>query len=300
MIPYTPLRSVIEVMRTGSVSQAALRLGLTQPAVSGHIRVIEAALGHALFDRVARGMQATRLGAELARAISGPVDDLDAAYQGFVARNRDVAGVVRIVGPAPYLAAHLRPALAALQARGLTVQVETGGQTVIYDRLLSGAVDLAITASRPASAEIGWVDVGVEALVPVASQDWIAAHGATLAKAAAQPPLAYDADLPLIRDVLAAEGLTAPAPLVMIDDLSLLRGAAAAGMGWTVLPDYLLAGTALRQLEMKAAPPVNALRLAWLKTALRTPRVAFAREAVLEGLRRAQENPPKAPDLRHG
>jgi DNA-binding transcriptional LysR family regulator len=288
MIPYTPLRSVIEVMRTGSVSQAAARLGLTQPAVSGHIRVIEVALGHPLFDRVARGMRTTRLGDELARAVATPIESLDMAYQGFVARHADVAGVVRIVGPAPYLATRAGAALRQLRARGLTVQVETGGQAVIYDRLLSGAVDLAITASRPVSAEIGWAQVGAEALVPVAAPDWVSQHGTTLAQAVAAAPLAYDADLPLIRMVLAVEGLATPAPAVMIDDLSILRDMAEAGMGWTVLPDYLVDGAVrarrLVRLVTTHAAPQNALMLAWLKSALRTPRVALAREVLLTAL----------------
>jgi DNA-binding transcriptional LysR family regulator len=284
------------------VSQAAVRLGLTQPAVSGHIRVIEAALGHPLFERVARGMVPTRLGAELARAAGGPVDALDAAYQGFVARHADVAGVVRIVGPGPYLAARLGAGLAALRARDVTVQVETGGQAVIYDRLLSGAVDLAITASRPASPEIGWVQVGVEALVPVAAPAWIVAHGGTLAQAVAVAPLSYDADLPLIRTVLAAEGLTTPAPDVMMDDLALLRGMAEAGIGWSVLPDYLVetsvaAGRLVRLVTVNP-PPQNALMLAWLKSALRTQRVAFAREVLLATLAQMPENGQTGADFR--
>jgi DNA-binding transcriptional LysR family regulator len=288
MTPYTPLRSAIEVIRTGSVSQAAVRLGLTQPAVSGHIRVIEAALGHPLFERIARGMVPTRLGRDLARAVDGPMEALDTAFLGFVARHADVAGVLRIVGPAPYLSARAGPALAALGAAGMVVQVETGGQAVIYDRLLSGAVDLAITASRPASPEIGWRQLGVEVLVAVASPDWARQHGHTLAQAARIPPLAYDADMPLIRVVLVAEGLTTPAPTVMMDDLLLLRGMAEAGMGWTVLPDYLVEGAVaegrLARLETREPAPQNALMLAWLKAALRTPRVARARDLVLATL----------------
>jgi DNA-binding transcriptional LysR family regulator len=304
MIPYTPLRSVIEVMRTGSVSQAAVRLGLTQPAVSGHIRVVEAALGHPLFDRVARGMRATRLGEAFARAVDGPMDGLDMAYQGFVARHADVAGMVRIVGPAPYLAARAGAALAALRAAGLTVQVDTGGQAVIYERLLSGAVDLAVTASQPPSRDIGSTPLGTETLLAVAAPPWVAQHGDRLATAMAEPPLAYDADLPLIRTVLAVEGLVCPAPEVMIDDLLLLRGMAEAGLGWTVLPDYLvehaLAQGRLRRLVTTHPAPQNALMLAWLKSGLRTPRVARAREVLLTSWGHAAENRPQGANFRPG
>jgi DNA-binding transcriptional LysR family regulator len=280
MTPYIPLRSVIEVLRTGSVSLAATRLGLTQPAVSGHIKVIEAALGHAVFERQARGMKPTRLGLAFVHATGDAMDGLDLAYQGFLARVGTVTGTLRLIGPAPFLGARIGPALAALQARGLQVQIETGGQAVIYDRLLAGAADLAITASQPASPEIGWQIITHERLIPVTAPG--TAHDMTM------PPIAYDADLPLIRQVLLAEGLPLPHPALMIDDLLMLRAMGIAGLGWTVLPDYLLtdalaAGT-LIPLPTTAPAPVNALHLAWLKSALRNPRVALARQVLLDML----------------
>lgn len=278
MTPYTPLRSVIEVLRTGSVSHAASRLGLTQPAVSGHIKVIEAALGHPLFDRQARGMRPTRLGGAFLQTTGDAMDTLDLAYQGFLARVTTVSGTVRIIGPAPFLGARLGPTLAALQMRGLQVQVETGGQAVIYDRLLSGAADLAITASRPASPEIGSVIVAQERLIPVTAPD--TDHDMT------HRPLAYDADLPLIRQVMLAEGRPMPQPSMLMDDLLMLRAMAIAGLGWTVLPDYLLtnamASGSLIAMPTTAPAPINDLHLCWLKSGLRNPRAALARQLLLD------------------
>jgi DNA-binding transcriptional LysR family regulator len=288
MTPYTPLRSVIEVLRTGSVSLAANRLGLTQPAVSGHIKVIEAALAHPLFERQARGMRPTRLGLALSQATSGAMDELDLAYLGFLSRIGTVTGTLRLIGPAPFLGARLGPAMVALRKRGLQVQVETGGQAVIYDRLLSGAADLAITASQPTSAEIGCQIIAQERLIPVAAPG--SGHSML------QAPMAYDADLPLIRQVIMAEGLPLPQPAILIDDLLMLRGMAIAGLGWTVLPDYLvsdaLASRTLAALPTRAPAPANALHLAWLKSALRTPRVALARQVLLDTLASDAENPP--------
>jgi DNA-binding transcriptional LysR family regulator len=160
------------------------------------------------------------------------------------------------------------------------VQVETGGQALIYDRLISGAADLAFTASHPTSPEIGARIVAHERLIPVAAPG----SGHTMATA----PMAYDADLPLIRQVLLAEGLPLPQPAMLIDDLLMLRQMASAGLGWTVLPDYLLtdalATGALIALPTTAPAPINALMLAWLKSALRTPRVALARRVLLHTL----------------
>jgi DNA-binding transcriptional LysR family regulator len=298
MTPYDPMRSFIEVIRTGTVSAAAGRLGITQPAVSGHIRVLEAQLGHALFERVSRGMVPTRLAQDMARQIAGPLDQLDTAFAGLRARSKQVGGTVRIVAPAPFARARLLPAIGALEAAGLTVDLQFGGQDVIYDRLLSGAVDMAITASQPTSAELGWCKVAVERLVAVASPGWVdvALHGhATLAAARMHPPIAYDADLPLIREVLMLSELDAvlprpdlPEPSLIAGDLHMLRDLALAGRGWTVLPDYMIAVDLARGdlccLDMPGANPKNVLNLAWLKVALRTPRVALAKAVLVEAL----------------
>lgn len=50
------LRTFLAVMREGSLSGAARRLGLTQPTIGGQIAELEAALGVSLFTRSPRGL----------------------------------------------------------------------------------------------------------------------------------------------------------------------------------------------------------------------------------------------------
>lgn len=56
------IRTLIHVAELGSVSRAADRLGIAQPALSRQIRQLEAELGGALFVRHGRGMMPTALG----------------------------------------------------------------------------------------------------------------------------------------------------------------------------------------------------------------------------------------------
>lgn len=56
------LRYFIEVRRTGSISLAAENLGLTQPALSQQIALLERELKTALFERSRRGMALTEAG----------------------------------------------------------------------------------------------------------------------------------------------------------------------------------------------------------------------------------------------
>jgi DNA-binding transcriptional LysR family regulator len=58
-------RTFIEVARTGSLSAAARRLGLSQPAAGRHIQALEDTLGLALFSRSPRGLIPTAAAADL-------------------------------------------------------------------------------------------------------------------------------------------------------------------------------------------------------------------------------------------
>ncbi|NNE81241.1 MAG: LysR family transcriptional regulator [Silicimonas sp.] len=69
-LPYISLRAFEAVSRHGSFSGAADELGVSQSAVSQHVKTLEEWLGHPLMNRGARRSAPTRDGARLARAIS--------------------------------------------------------------------------------------------------------------------------------------------------------------------------------------------------------------------------------------
>jgi DNA-binding transcriptional LysR family regulator len=56
---WDELRTFFEVLRDGSLSGAARRLGLTQPTVGRHVDALEEALGVTLFTRSPRGLAPT-------------------------------------------------------------------------------------------------------------------------------------------------------------------------------------------------------------------------------------------------
>lgn len=288
MAPFPQLRTFLEVFRTGSISRAAETLGMTQPAASAHVRGLETQLGKALFHRHARGVEPTRVAEDLARRIEQPFDRLELEFDAVRVRGVGASGTVTLVGPAEIVRARFLPAITALREAGLEVRVETGGQDAIYDRLKSGAADLAVTASQRPDAEIGFRTLLVETLLPVASAKWARrtlGDDRRFGAALGYPPIAYDGDLPLIREVLQAEGAQALPPVIAASDLGMVADLVLAHQGWSVLPDYLV-GAALSSgaavaLTTTRPLPVNAINLAWMKSALRHPRVAFARDAVL-------------------
>ena len=60
----THLKYAVEVARTGSISQAAENLFMSQPNLSKAIKEFESRLGFAIFRRTSRGMEPTPKGAD--------------------------------------------------------------------------------------------------------------------------------------------------------------------------------------------------------------------------------------------
>jgi LysR family transcriptional regulator, glycine cleavage system transcriptional activator len=69
-LPFSALRAFEAVVRLSGFSAAAQELGVSQSAISQHVKTLEEWLGHDLLIRGARKSQPTREGDQLARAIS--------------------------------------------------------------------------------------------------------------------------------------------------------------------------------------------------------------------------------------
>lgn len=69
------LKHLIELAQTGSFSLSALKLHLTQPALSRSIKSLEDELGQALFDRIGRKNELTAFGLEIVKRARVLVDE---------------------------------------------------------------------------------------------------------------------------------------------------------------------------------------------------------------------------------
>ena len=76
------------LVETGSFTQTARKLGLTQPAVSQHIQKLEKGLGEPLLIRHGRSTELTEAGEVLYKH----VQDLDNCYEKFVTQWQHYVG----------------------------------------------------------------------------------------------------------------------------------------------------------------------------------------------------------------
>ena len=292
---YLPqLRTFMAAYRLGSLTKAAEQLGITQPAVSQQIRMLEAQIKKPLFVRHARGIEPSAIAHDLARSIGTHIDALETSFNAVQARATNIAGTIHIAGPGEYLSAKIIPLLANLMTRDIRIRLHTGGKDYIYGLLDEGAIDLAITASLPNSRTLDYQQIDSETLVMVATPDWMQqrlSQPFDVNQLLAQPLIAYDEDLPLVRQYFKEVfdmTLTVQAAAT-VADLRAVRQLVLNQLGYSVLPLYLCkAHLQQSQLTLVHTPkqwPTNHLYLTWNRGNLRHPRVAFAQKYFLQQLK---------------
>lgn len=148
MPDWTLTRSFLAVAETGSLSQAARDLRLSQPTLGRHIAEMEAALGLSLFTRQPRGLTPTEAAAAIlphARAMRDA-----AANLALTAAGRDAAlqGTVRLTASRIVAFHLLPPMLVALRAShpGIEVELVPSDST---ENLHFREADIALRMYRP-------------------------------------------------------------------------------------------------------------------------------------------------------
>jgi DNA-binding transcriptional LysR family regulator len=291
-VPLDLLRTFHAVHRVGTMTAAARLLGVSQPTVTTQRRALEAAVGHPLFVRQARGIVATAAGDDLARRLDGPLDEL-AGVAADLGRRRTVEGrTLRLGGPAELTTTLVLPALAEAMAAGVAVRCRLGLADDLLSELVAGQLDLVVSTLRPRRRGLHVEPLCDEEFLLLAAPALIACLDPELlvtqpARALqALPLLAYAEDLPIVRrwwrHVL---GVAPPGRAVLVvPDLRGLRAAAAAGAGATVLPRYLcaddLAAGRLAPVLDPDDAPINTLYLVARAAAYAQPHIALAWRAL--------------------
>src|SRR5437879_9775915 len=94
-IPPALLQTFLVVAEAGQISEAARRLHLSQPAVTGQIRRLEADLETTLFIRSARGVSLTPRGAHLRERLQDVFTELEQVLRE-LDQTREVTGIVTL------------------------------------------------------------------------------------------------------------------------------------------------------------------------------------------------------------
>lgn len=146
---FQHLRTFSALARIGSFSRAGEQVGLSQPAVSRHIRALEDRMGVRLFERIGRRAVLTSAG----RALQARVDALMRGARELPRVLKDLSeglqGDLRIGASITAANAFLPALLGRYRQRhpGVELALQPGSSARLIESLRRGELDVAFTAS---------------------------------------------------------------------------------------------------------------------------------------------------------
>ena len=140
------LRTILHVAELGSLSKAADRLRIAQPALSRQVRLLEDELGIRLFDRHGRGMVVTEAGQEVLRHAQRIMQELDEIRATVADEDAPLRGHVSIGMPPTVSDILSVPLVSAFQAHHpeAKLRIVSAYTGYLLDWLHRGELDVAI------------------------------------------------------------------------------------------------------------------------------------------------------------
>lgn len=235
------LASFVAIADSGSFAAAADRLGLTQSAISLHIKALEAATGQTLFDRTHRPPSLTTAG----RHLVDPARDILRRCRQLTGAAAPATGPLTL-GVVPTALGGLLPAtLTRLRADApdLKVTVTSGLSADLTEQVRQGMLDAALVTEPDAlSPGLVWRTLVREPLIVLAPAETTGADDEAVLTAA--PFLRFRRYAwagRLIDRHLTERGIAVDA-VVELDSLEAIERLVAAGLGVSVVP-YRVGGT---------------------------------------------------------
>lgn len=290
------LKWFLAVAAEGSITRAAGRLRVSQPALSTRLRALEDELGHKLFERGAHGVELTEKGIVLTRRAADLVE-LAGRIEAEIKADGggELSGTVSVgAGETP---AFLAVARAAGELRrnnpGLRLSVSSGNGEDVVARLREGTFDLGVLVG-PGRYE------GFDCLTLPCTHRWglaVASGSPLAAKKRISPKDALGVPLVVSRQAKVKETLAGwfGKPFGKLDvaaDYNLIYNAAVmvdAGLGAAVCIDGMLPQEFAGRVVFRPFAPaiVSDVYLAWRRNA----ELSAAASALVDALRRTRHLP---------
>lgn len=291
MLKLDGIASFVAVVEAGSISAAGRRLHLSTSVVSERLAEIERALGASLLHRTTRKLSLTEDGAIFLQKAKRIVREVEEATSEMAERRGQLTGPMRISAPVTFGRMHLGPALFPFLARhpriALTLELD--------DRRVDAAAEGYDAVVRHGVLEdsrlVAWELAKSQRLL-VASPAYLSRHG-TPAKA---DDLAGHRGIFYINRGVADwkfQGDDArPAAALRVNNGDMMRDAAIAGLGITLLPSFIV-GDALRSGTLRVIDVGRPAAPESIYVAHPEGRRASAKlRAFIDGLKAAFGDPP--------
>jgi len=241
------LKAFIAVANTGSFSEAADHLYLTQSAISKRIAQLEEQIGKRLFDRIARQVSLTEAGQELLPRARRILKEYENALQAINDLSGEASGTLRLA-ISHHLGLHrLPPILKEFAQRypNVTLDIEFMDSEKAYEQVLQGQSEVGvITLALDSHYNINSHKIWNDPLRFICAQDHPLAE---LSQPSLQDLAEYPIILPglntytgrIIQALFQQEGILLRAPMTT-NYLETISTMVEIGLGWSVLPETLV------------------------------------------------------------
>ena len=238
------LAAFVSVVDLGSFTAAADKVGLTQPAVSLQVKLLEQRLGVKLIERVGRRAQPSPAGLDLLAHARRIIEACSIAEESMTPFREGSVGRVRI-GSGGTASIHLLPraiAMAKKRMPDLEIIVRVGNIEEILRDLEANALDLAVVALPASGRSLEVEPFHEDELLAVAP------------KGSVMPEGGPDVEFMKTKTMLLYEGGNTrratngwfeaggvhPEPAMEFGSVEAIKELVAAGLGWSILPDMAL------------------------------------------------------------
>ncbi|SCB37884.1 LysR family transcriptional regulator [Rhizobium multihospitium] len=267
------MRMFVRVVESGSFSQAARDLNVSQPTVSKQLAALEARLGTQLLARSSRALAVTPAGQDYYEATVRILQDLDFVEERVLEGQSAPSGLVRVTLSPAFGRMFVIPRLADFRNRfpDVAIEMEVSGRHV---DLIEEGIDVAIRIGRLSDSALVARRIGDMRMITLASAGYFAQYGTpqTLDELRTHQRISY-----VYQGDIVGWGFQVDGRQVTVDgggafrtnDAEHVRGAVLASLGiahhasW-LFADVLASGEVVRILDQHAPPPfpINAVTVA--------------------------------------
>ena len=166
------LRAFLRTVERGSVTAAARDLGVSQPAVTKHLRNLEAHVGARLLERSSRVVRPTTQGQALYEGGRSGLATIEAALDGVRRDMGAIEGLLRLHAPSCIGAKHFHRIVMAFQAKYPAVTIDLILENRHID-LIYENFDLAVRYGRPEGQALVIRRLGLVRRILVASPAYL-------------------------------------------------------------------------------------------------------------------------------
>ena len=263
---FAAVQVFAQVVELGSFAKAAERLGLSTSAASRQVAELESHLQTRLLNRTTRRVSLTESGRAFYERSVQLLADLAEAEQEASRAAVVPHGTIRLTAAVNFGVRHLAPAIAEFLALHREMRFDVSLSDRVVD-LVEEGFDLAIRIGTPGADNLVARKLGETRLVPCASPDYLAKHGApkTPEDLAQHNCLTYEYVTPRnlwrFHDRSGAERPVRVAGTLHSNNGDLLAEAAARGAGIVFEPAFIVgpevrAGRLVPLLQDFVPPPI--------------------------------------------